>query len=378
MNEGHIEARSHIEACPRRIIHIDMDAFYAAVEQRDRPELRGRPVAIGSASDRGVVLTASYEARCFGVRSAMPSHRARRLCPDLLFVRPRFEAYKAVSRQLHVIFGRYTKQFEPLSLDEAYLDVSAPEDPMLTATDIARSIKATIRGELHLTASAGVSYNKLLAKLGSAARKPDGLTVIRPEQAWAFLAALPVEALHGVGPVTARRLHAAGLHHGADLQAQDEARLTALLGRAGAHYGRLARGRDDRPVQSERRRLSLSVETTFDRDVDDRDALLEPLRQLVRELGARSLRAGFVGRGLTLKIKYADFRITTRSCMLPAPSEPMDALHRRACGLLDRSPLEAPVRLLGLGFVRARSHDDAAQMTLPLAPAPSSVFTAGR
>ena len=245
----------------RKILHVDMDAFYASVEQRDRPELRGRPVAVGSASERGVVMTASYEARRFGVGSAMPTARALRLCPELVVVPARFEAYRAVSAEIRTIFERYTDLVEPLALDEAYLDVTEPKRGPASATLLAQHIKADIRSETHLTASAGVSTGKFLAKVASALDKPNGLTVIPPERAEAFLAELPIERFHGVGPRTAERMRALGIHDGGDLRAFDPHELTRIFGKLGRFLHEVARGIDERPVVSHREPKSLGAET---------------------------------------------------------------------------------------------------------------------
>ena len=246
----------------RKILHVDMDAFYASVEQRDDPALRGLPVAVGAASGRGVVCAASYEARRFGVRSAMPMAQARQLCPGLVVVPPRFEAYREVSQAVHAVFRRYTDLVEPLSLDEAYLDVTEPLVGPPSGIRTAEAIRAEILATTGLTASAGVSFCTFLAKVASDLDKPDGLSVILPHEARAFLAALPVERFHGVGPATARRLHALGIATGADLQARTEADLRAALGKTGAWLARVARGLDDRPVRPHRVRKSVGVERT--------------------------------------------------------------------------------------------------------------------
>lgn len=348
----------------RKIIHVDMDAFYAAVEERDDPELRGRPIAVGGDSARGVVMTASYAARRFGVRSAMPGSQAARLCPALVFVRPRFAVYKAVSREIRAIFHRYTDLVEPLSLDEAYLDVTAPRDGPAPAITIAAEIKAAIRTETGLTASAGVAASKFLAKLASEMEKPDGLCVIRPERALAVLAALPIERFLGVGPATARRLKAAGISSGADLQALDESIVRRRLGRQGLHFHQLANGIDERPVVPERERKSLSVETTFSRDIDEPEALARALEELARELARRLEQSAFRAATVTLKIKYRDFRLTTRQTTLGAPPADAAALAALAVFLLRRAPLAAPVRLLGLGLGGQR--DAGRQLTLPI------------
>jgi DNA polymerase-4 len=351
----------------RKILHVDMDAFYAAVEQRDDPALRGRPVAVGGGGTRGVVLTASYEARRFGVRSAMPGGLARRLCPELVFVRPRFDAYRAASREIGAVFHGWTPLVEPLSLDEAYLDVTEPPSGPRPAVAIARAIKAEIRERTGLTASAGVSFNKFLAKVASDLVKPDGLSVIRPEQASAFLAELPIERFHGVGPATAARLHALGIRRGADLQERPEAELVARLGRAGGHYWRLAQGIDDRPVQPGRRRKSLSVEETFATDRRGRAALLAELRPLAETLALRLHAAEFRGRTLTLKIKLADFRVLTRRATVARPLLDPEGILTLAEALLDRpAPPAAAVRLLGLGVSCEGAAEDGRQLALDL------------
>ncbi len=348
----------------RKIVHIDMDAFYAAVEQRDQPSLRGLPIAVGGGQTRGVVMTASYEARRFGVRSAMPGGRAARLCPELVFVRPRFEVYKEVSRQIRAIFQEHATLVEPLSLDEAYLDVTEPPNGPLPAVTIARAIKDQIRAETGLTASAGVSCNKFLAKLASDMEKPDGLCLIRPEQAEGVLAELPIERFFGVGPATAARLRAAGITRGADLQALDEAEATRRLGRSGGHYWRLARGLDDRPVVPHRNRKSLSVETTFDEDIAAVAELATALDELARDLAARLARSGYQAPTVQLKIKYRDFRISTRQTTLSQAPRSAEALSAIGRHLLLRAPLAAPVRLLGIGVGGAAVEAD--QLTLGL------------
>jgi DNA polymerase IV len=349
----------------RKIIHVDMDAFYAAVEERDDPRLRGRPIAVGGGSARGVVLTASYAARAFGVRSAMPGTQAARLCPELVFVRPRFDVYKAVSREIRAIFHRFTDLVEPLSLDEAYLDVSCPKEAPLPATIIARAIKEAIARETALTASAGVAANKFLAKLASELHKPDGLCVIRPAAARDILAGLPIERFHGVGPATGRRLRTAGIASGADLQALDEAEAVRRLGRQGAHFWRLARGIDERPVQPSRQRQSLSVERTFAVDISAPNAIDGAIDAIADELAMRLAQSGFLASTVTLKIKYRDFRLSTRQTTLPVAPVLADELADAARALLGRAPLTAPVRLLGLGVGGVVGQ--ARQLLLPLA-----------
>jgi DNA polymerase-4 len=336
------------EAAPRKIIHIDMDAFYASVEQRDDPALRGRPVAVGGSRERGVVAAASYEARQFGVRSAMASATARRRCPELVFVKPRFETYKAVSQQIRAIFQQFTDIIEPLSLDEAYLDVSA--DPAgRTATAIAGEIRARIRAETGLTASAGVSYNKFLAKLASDQNKPDGLCVVTPRNGARFVAALNVGRFHGIGPVTAARMNRLGIHTGADLRAQSRAFLDAHFGKSAGYYYLAARGIDHRPVRSNRIRKSVGSETTFSRDLAAHDELLVGLGEALNSLARYLERSGAAGRTITLKVKYSDFRQITRAHTLPAAVGDMATIERVARELLAGViPVERGVRLLGV------------------------------
>jgi DNA polymerase-4 len=297
----------------RRIIHVDMDAFYASVEQRDNPALRGLPVAVGNARERGVVAAASYEARKFGVHSAMASVTAKRRCPALVFVPPRFDVYRAVSRQIHAIFGRYTTIIQPLSLDEAHLDVTVPLIDLGSATAIARDIKRLIRLETGLTASAGVSYNKFLAKLASDHGKPDGLFVITPSMGPAFVEALPVGKFHGIGPATAAKMNALGLFTGADLRGQTREFLTSRFGKAGEYYYAAARGEDDRPVVADRRRKSIGAETTFARDLVAWAELPPVLAPLFSRIWAACQNSGLTARTVTVKVKYADFQQITRA-----------------------------------------------------------------
>lgn len=351
----------------RKIIHIDMDAFFAAIEQRDDPRLRDRPIAVGSAKGRGVVMTASYEARPYGVRSAMPSVRALRLCPDLTFVRPRFDVYREESRRIRTIFGRFTDLVEPASLDEAYLDVTDPKSGSRPAVEIAAEIKARIGAETGLTASAGVSFNKFLAKTASGLRKPDGLTVIRPEQAPSFLAGLPIEQFHGVGPATARRMRQLGIATGADLRSRTEQELVASFGRMGAHYWRVAMAQDDRPVSPDQPRRSISVETTFQDDLVAEADLRAALGPLAADLAFRVGRTQFTARTLTLKIRYADFTLATRRCTEPQALVDREQILAAALLLLERRPrLGAPIRLLGVGVSGAVDADLPMQLDLPL------------
>ena len=355
---------------PRKIIHVDMDAFYASVEQRDDPALRGLPIAVGGGGPRGVVATCSYEARAFGVRSAMPGARARRLCPDLLFVKPRFDVYRAVSAQVRDIFSRFTDIIQPLSLDEAYLDVTVNKAGIASATRIAQDIRALIRAETGLTASAGVSYNKLIAKLASDQNKPDGICVVRPGEGAAFIAAMPVRRIHGVGPVTARRMQALGIETGADLRARDIAFLQAHFGSAADFYYRAARGEDDRPVRERQSRKSVSVEDTFFDDLTDRDALVAELDRIAASLWTRIEKAQAWGRTVVLKVKFADFRIITRSRSFAAPVRAPGQLAQAGRELLlAQLPLPMGARLLGLGVHNLEGEEDAdrgAQLALAL------------
>ncbi len=334
----------------RKIIHIDMDAFYASVEQRDDPALRGLPIAVGGGGPRGVVATASYEARAFGVRSAMPGARARRLCPDLVFVKPRFEVYRAASAHIRAIFARFTDMIQPLSLDEAYLDVTQNKPGIASATRIAEDIRRLIREETGLTASAGVSYNKLIAKLASDQNKPDGICVVTPQQGPAFIAAMPVRRIHGVGPVTARRMQTLGIETGADLRRCDLNFLQAHFGSAAGFYHRAARGLDDRPVQERQERKSISVEDTFFDDLRAEEALVTEIDRIAQSLWSRIEQNRLYGRTVVLKIKFADFRIITRSRSFSAPVRDAATLAEAGRMLLRAQlPLSMGARLLGLG-----------------------------
>jgi len=354
----------------RKIIHVDMDAFYAAVEQRDAPELRGRPVAVGGAGPRGVVMTASYEARRFGVGSAMPMARALRQCPELVVTPPRFDAYRSVSRQVRGIFARYTDLVEPLALDEAYLDVTHPRTGPPSATLVAREIKAAILAETGLTASAGVSSGKFLAKIASGLEKPDGLTVITPEQAGAFLAELPVERFHGVGPRTAERLRAAGIRTGADLRARDVEDLARLLGKVGRFLHAVAGGVDERPVVADRPSKSLGAETTFPQDRRRREELEPVLEALCHELTERLARAEMSARTVTVKIRYADFHVITRSRTLDGGVSAEQALLATALDLAFGPNRPAgPIRLLGVTV--SKLHPRQSRIEQPALPFPA-------
>lgn len=351
----------------RRIIHIDMDAFYASVEQRDNPELRGVPLAVGNARERGVVAAASYEARKFGVHSAMASVTARRKCPNLVFVPPRFDVYRAVSRQIHVIFERYTPIIQPLSLDEAHLDVTAPLVDLGSATAIAREIKLRIREETGLTASAGVSYNKFLAKLASDHRKPDGLFVITPQMGAAFVETLPVGKFHGVGPATAAKMNELGIYTGSDLRRQTREFLTSRFGKAGDYYYAAARGEDDRPVVADRQRKSIGSETTFVRDLVTWSEVKSALPPLFASIWTSCRGSGLVARTVTVKVKYADFQQITRSRSLADGITSQAAMEELGFELL--RPLFPPpqgVRLLGATLSNLSAPGAAARQQLVL------------
>ena len=333
----------------RKIIHIDMDAFFASVEQRDNPALRGRPVAVGGSSRRGVVAAASYEARAFGVRSAMPSVTALRRCPDLVFVKPRFDIYQQVSRQIRAIFAQHTDLIEPLSLDEAYLDVSTNHHNIASATQIAQLIRADIARETGLTASAGVSYNKFIAKLASDQNKPDGLCVIRPEQGPGFVAGLPIKRFHGVGPRTAEKMAALGITTGADLAAKSEAWLLAHFGSWGSYLYGAAHGIDHRTVRPDRIRKSIGGERTYSEDIWTEDGLRGALETIADIVWERVERAEAQGRTVTLKARYANFQTITRARSLSHPVGGRAAFGQIGQSLIDQIlPLQNGIRLLGL------------------------------
>jgi DNA polymerase-4 len=334
----------------RKIIHVDMDAFYASVEQRDDPSLRGKPVAVGG-GHRGVVTAASYEARKYGVRSAMPAVTAKRRCPELIFVKPHFDVYRAVSHQIRAIFGDYTELVEPLSLDEAYLDVTEDRLGLGSARAIAEDIRRRIREETGLTASAGVSYCKFIAKLASDHRKPDGLCVITPERGPEFVASLPVASFHGVGPVTARKMEGLGIVTGADLRDWSVPALQAHFGSSAEWYWRICRGIDEREVKPDRPYKSVSAERTFDEDLRDPERLAAELDRIAGYAWDRVERAEVAGRTVVLKVKFGDFSIITRSKSFPAnlPDRIAFALAGQAL-LTALHPLPKGIRLLGLGL----------------------------
>lgn len=359
------------EKQPRKIIHVDMDAFFASVEQRDNPELRGKPVAVGG-TVRGVVAAASYEARKFGIHSAMPSLTAQRRCPDLIFVKPRFEVYKAVSQQIRAIFADHTPLIEPLSLDEAYLDVTENLQGIATATEIAERIRARIQAETSLTASAGVSYNKFLAKIASDHNKPNGLFVITPRMGPMFVETLPVRKFHGVGPATAEKMGRLGIETGLDLKNQTLAFLEQNFGKAGRYYYGIARGIDERQVRPHRQRKSLGGENTFHADVVTFDAAWQELQPILDKVWRQYEKADLRARSLTLKVKYADFHTITRSHTGHEPIRSRSQLGALSAVLLE--PLFPPhlgVRLLGVSLssfadLNADDKSDGSQLTLSL------------
>ncbi len=337
----------------RKVIHIDMDAFYASVEQRDNPEYRGKPLVVGGPPQGrgGVVAAASYEARKFGIRSAMPSKKALELCPEVLFIYPRFAAYKEVSGKIREIFHRYTDHIEPLSLDEAYLDVTTDKQNIGSAIEIARQIRQAIKNELQLTASAGVSINKFVAKVASDLNKPDGLTFIAPAQVEEFMEKLPVEKFFGVGKVTADKMKGMGLYTGADLKKLTEEDLVTRFGKVGHFYYNIVRGVDDREVVSERESKSVGAEDTFPYDLTSIDEMHAELDKIAKIVSDRLQRYELKGRTVTLKIKYHDFKQITRSISLQSPVSDMEAIADTSRQLMQLADLvDKKVRLLGISL----------------------------
>ena len=326
-----------------------MDAFFASVEQLDNPELRGKPVAVGGSGDRSVVAAASYEARKFGVRSAMPSVTAKRLCPGLIFVRHHFDRYQEISSQVFRIFSEYTDIIEPLSIDEAFLDVTVNKKNIGSATIIAREIKDEIKSRTGLTASAGISINKFLAKIASDIKKPDGLFVIPPDKASEFIEHLPVEKFYGIGKVTSEKMHKLGIHNGRDLKEWDMVSLVRNFGKVGAFYFNIARGIDDRPVEPDLDRKSVGTEVTFEKDLSTRFEIIAELYKLEKELMNRLEGSGTSGKTLTLKVKFADFRQITRSRTLKNFIHDFETLHNEVTAIRKSLKLEGEkIRLLGV------------------------------
>lgn len=335
----------------KKIIHIDMDAFFASVEQLDFPEYRGKPLAVGGSKDRGVVAAASYEARKYGVYSAMPSKTAYQKCPHIIFTPPRFERYKEVSSQIQAIFHEYTDLVEPLSLDEAYLDVTENKKGIPSATLIAKAIRKEIKEKTGLTASAGISINKFLAKIASDYQKPDGITLIGPEKALSFLEKLEIDKFFGVGKVTAKKMHALGIHTGADLKEWSKERLILKFGKSGGFYYNIVRGEDSRTVNPNRIRKSLGAENTFDVDIieiEDMKMALDPILQTVHR---RLEKAATFGKTLTLKVKFKDFSQITRSVTKEEPIADPDLIKELTFQLLEQiqwDDFPTGVRLLGV------------------------------
>ncbi|TDE15444.1 DNA polymerase IV [Dyadobacter psychrotolerans] len=357
----------------RKIIHIDMDAFYASVEQRDNPDYRGKPIAVGgSPTGRGVVATASYEARKFGVRSAMSSRKAMQLCPHIIFVYPRFEAYKTASRSIREIFQRYTDIIEPLSLDEAFLDVTSDKQNIGSALEIAQQIKKAIKSELNLTASAGVSTNKFVAKIASDINKPDGLTFIGPSKIEKFINNLPVEKFFGVGKVTADKMKSMNLFTGADLKKLTEDELVKRFGKTGYFYYKIVRGIDEREVQTHRETKSLGAEDTFMYDLDTIEEMHKELDRIGITVVNRLNKSQLAGRTVTLKIKYSDFTQITRNHSFSNPVSDLETITDTAKQLLGKVDLEEKtVRLLGISLsnfgeseIRSRRYGDPEQLRL--------------
>ena len=347
----------------RKIIHVDMDAFYASVEQRDNPELRGKPLAVGGSAARGVVAAASYEARAFGVHSAMPSVTAKRKCPDLIFVPPRFDVYKAVSQQIRAIFAEYTPLIEPLSLDEAYLDVTENLKGVAIATEIAAEIRARIAEVTGLNASAGISYNKFLAKMASDLNKPNGQAVITPKNGPGFVEALPVKKFHGVGPATAERMRKYGIETGLDLKQKSLAFLQEHFGKSGPYFYGIARGIDERRVRPDRIRKSAGAEDTFVEDITDFDLARLELKPLAEKVWRYCEAQGISGKTVTVKIKYSDFTQATRSRTKATPfANAADILDTASALLATVYPFKRAIRLLGVtlsSLTNAPVRDDA-------------------
>jgi DNA polymerase IV len=362
----------------RRIVHVDMDAFYASVEQRDDPSLRGRPVAVGGSSDgRGVVCAASYEAREYGVRSAIPMSRALRLCPSLVIVPPDFSKYHAVSKQVFEIFRSATPLVEPLSLDEAYLDVTENAWNEPSGTRVAERLKRLIREATSLTASAGVAPNKFLAKIASGWKKPDGLTVIPPDRIEGFLRTLPVDALWGVGPVTSARLRAIGVERLVDVRTIDLPVLQRAVGSQADWLRQLAAGIDDRPVVAHRSAKSCGTENTFSRDLTDVAQIRNAIAGMAREDAAWLERKGLSARTVTIKVRYDDFTTVTRSHSAP-PSRDAADLAARAVALIDRTEAgRRPVRLLGVSVHNLVADDELDDGRLPFAETGGTSETGG-
>jgi len=353
----------------RKIIHVDMDAFYASVEQRDNPDLRGKPLAVGGSAARGVVAAASYEARTFGVHSAMPSVTAKRKCPELIFVKPRFDVYKEVSQQIRAIFAEYTPMIEPLSLDEAYLDVTENLKGMEIATEIALEIRAKIKAVTGLNASAGISYNKFLAKMASDLNKPNGQAVITPKNGPGFVENLPVKKFHGVGPATADKMHRLGIETGADLKTKDIAFLQHHFGKSGPYFYWIARGIDERLVKANRVRKSVGAEDTFDQDIHAVEPARDGIQPLIDKVWGYCAANGIGAKTATLKVKYSDFNQITRSKTVSRSFQDIQELQSVMEALLmPIFPVSKGVRLLGvtLSSLEKAAGPDDTQLTFGL------------
>ena len=363
-SEGNVSSTSEGET-PRRIVHVDLDAFYASVEQRDFPDkYAGKPIAVGGNPPRGVVQTASYEARPYGIHSAQPAVEADRKCPDLIFVSPRMEVYQEESKVIREILHRYTGLVEPLSLDEAYLDVTEPKQGPPSGTLIARQIREAIYEETGLTASAGVAPSKFVAKVATGRGKPDGLTVVRPEEQIGFIARLPIGDFHGIGPVTEEKMQEMGIEKGADLQEASEKRLRRRFGKRGGYFKRLAMGEDDRPVQPDRERKSVGAERTFSEDISGPEEMLSRLEPITQRVSDRLESTGRKGRTVTLKLKSHDHEVSTRQTTLRRAVRSEKALMRLAGRLLRRPhPPEEPVRLLGISVSSLTGEEGGEQLT---------------
>ena len=344
-----------------------MDAFYASVEQRDYPELQGKPIAVGGGGARGVLTTCSYEARKFGVRSAMPGYMAKKLCPDIIFMPVRFDAYREVSKQIREIFYSYTALVEPLSLDEAFLDITEYKPSEMLAMEVAQEIKDLIKETTKLTASAGVSYCKFMAKIASDIRKPDGLTVIHPDLAESFIERLPIEKFFGVGKVTAKKMKAMDIHTGADLKALPQLELARRFGKTGNHFYNIVRGIDESPVRPNRKRKSQAVERTLSENAVDLDSLKSHLLKIIDSLFKRIEKTNIKGYTLTLKLKFADFQIITRSKTFSKPIVELEFLNVQAKQLLNSNYEDGkPVRLIGLTISNFKEEDDKSSRQLSL------------
>ena len=348
----------------RKIIHIDMDAFFASVEQYDNAELRNKPVAVGGSGDRGVVAAASYEARKFGVRSAMPSKTAKKRCPHLIFVQARFDRYKEISNQIMSIFLEFTDLVEPLSIDEAFLDVTHNKKNLPSASLIAKEIKIRIKEVTGLTASAGISVNKFLAKIASDYQKPDGLFIIPPKDVENFIEKLPIDKFFGVGKVTADKMHYLGIFHGKDLKKRSLADLTRVFGKAGAYYYQISRGIDNRAVDPNRIRKSVGTEHTFNTNLSDRESVRKDMKLTAEDLVKRLEKSGFKGRTLSLKVKYSSFEQVTRSKTILQEISGLDLIMKIAEELLLQVELKESIRLLGLTVSNKVDFSEPQQLTL--------------